>query len=131
MTDFQAWCEKLLPIVQAGAAGKVIEWQFPGDPSWETLGDNFSFIPEEIYRIKAENIQINGFVVPAPITNLPDDGTTVFLPNMYMKTFVQRLKFVEHLHEHLAKRNVLHLNKDAAIAHAKAMLGINPDKEIV
>lgn len=83
---------------------------------------------EELYlngwELAPETIEINGIEVPKPETTAPSCGTRFYIPvlhdvtELYAKLFWNNSKL---LHEFLAK-GLIHLSKDNAIAHAKALL---------
>lgn len=77
-------------------------------------------------RRKHQHIVVNGFKVPKPLEE--DPGILVWVPNLISDTLVasrqnprNRLLAVE--------RRIAHSTLEAAIAHAKAMLGIDPKWE--
>ena len=74
---------------------------------------------------------INGFEVPAPETQDPEEGTTYYIPllhttNLYGKDVWYR---DEQWHKRYIKRGMVFLNAEDAITTAKAMLGIDPYAE--
>ena len=74
---------------------------------------------------------INGFEVPAPETQDPEEGTTYYIPllhtvNLYGKDVWYR---DEQWHKRYIKRGMVFLNAEDAIANTKAMLGIDPYEE--
>lgn len=79
-------------------------------------------------RRKPQYIMVNGFKVPKPLDVLPSDGNVygaaptgiAFYASADVKYEWSRL---------MISRGVLHAHEAAAIAHAKAMLGIDPQWE--
>ena len=74
---------------------------------------------------------INGFEVPAPETQDPEEGTTYYIPilhtvNLYGKAVWYR---DEQWHKRYIKRGMVFLNAEDAIANTRAMLGIDPYEE--
>lgn len=93
-----------------------------GDSGWIESPDKWEI------RRKPQYIMVNGFKVPKPLDVLPSDGNvygaaptgTSFYATADAKYEWSRL---------MISRGALHATKDAAIAHAKAMLGIDPKWE--
>ena len=79
------------------------------------------------YKMDLPTIKVNGFDVPEPMLEAPAGGDIYFLPHpissgMYTYTVWDgSATDIERL-----SRNICHTTKEAAIIHAKAMLGIDP-----
>lgn len=71
---------------------------------------------------------VNGFEVPAPETEEPDDYTKYYAPNLFVDEMHSGLIWHRNSEwdNRLIRRGLLFLNKEDAIANTKAMLGINP-----
>lgn len=101
---------------------------------WENLQSGKGYLMWIIYphrwevRLKPQYIMVNGFKVPKPLDVLPSDGNVygavptsiAFYATADVKYEWSRL---------MISRGVLHAHEAAAIAHAKAMLGIDPQWE--
>lgn len=128
---FQEWCKEILPIVQAAANGEEIEY-LSHTGKWVDRGDSMAetFKPRLKYRIKPRTIKVNGFDVPKPESEAPLYRSKYFIPvtNSYEFCKVGTWSGCEY-DSLLFARGLIHLSDDNAIAHAKAMLGINPYKE--
>lgn len=75
------------------------------------------------YRRKPRTININGYEVPEPLRTSPCVGTDVYYPSLDGHGLVARNKFVDNTFNNLRlKRGLLHLTKEAAEMHAKALL---------
>ena len=131
-TEFQKWCKSILSFVQAGAEGKEIEYKNYGTEFWYTFNDAdydcISFTTKEEYRIKPKIIKVNGFDVPAPIeSTLPEIYYMPCLSSIGLYTWSNTEGgTVDNI---CWRRGICHSTKEAAIAHAKALLGIDPNKE--
>jgi hypothetical protein len=80
-----------------------------------------------LYRRKRKTRVINGFVVPAPETKVPSIGTTIFIADPARDSWYSYTPWSTALYDQLwFSRNLLFLNKDDAIANAKAICGIDP-----
>lgn len=129
MNTFQEWCKELLPIVQAGANGEEIEYSL-SEGVWYNFKnaepDLLSFEIGEDYRIKPKTITVNGIEVPEPIRKEPTKGDTLyFIPVLSSPSFYAQVYWNgDETDHHRLKHGLLHHTKEAAIAHAKAMLGI-------
>lgn len=88
-------------------------------PSWE---------PSTQYRRKPRTIQVNGFDVPEPVRKKLKDGDKYFVPSVSSKDFFGGtwIWFSDGCGQTMLSRGLIHLTKENAIIHAKAMLGIDP-----
>lgn len=90
-------------------------------PEWKTLS---------AYRRKPQIITVNGFEVPAPAKELMEDQVLWAADPTHPEwAFVLAYGCKRPSHALQFKRGVLHTTKEAAVAHAKAMLGIDPRGE--
>ena len=130
--NFQEWCKSILGFVHAGAEGKEIEYKRNGSESWWSFNnadmDYLSFTTIEEYRIKPKTIKVNGFDVPEPIKgSLPDVYYMPCLSSVDLYSWADNIAgTVDNIRW---QRGICHSTKEAAIAHAKALLGIDPNKE--
>jgi hypothetical protein len=116
-----AWWAERLPIITAFAEGKTI--LFNGEKCGGALG--FMNDASE-YSIAPPTITVNGFEVPVPETVAPEGK--YFVPNVYDNDFVNDMFWNGAACEDtFLRRGLVYLNKDHAIARAKAMLGIDPE----
>ena len=75
-----------------------------------------------------KTIKVNGFDVPAPMSEAPEDEAKIFFPSISHDDFYDETYWQGAACDKLwLVRGVLHSTKSAAIAHAKAMLGIDPN----
>lgn len=79
-------------------------------------------------RRKPQYIMVNGFKVPKPLDVLPYDGT-VYAAAPSSTSFYATSDAKDEWSHIMVGRRVLHSTQEAAIAHAKAMLGIDPEWE--
>ena len=82
---------------------------------------------EELYlngwELAPETIEINGIEVPKPETTAPPYGTTAYMPLLHGTTEVHIIDWNNSkLHHEALTKGLIHLSKDNAIAHAKALL---------
>lgn len=75
---------------------------------------------------------INGFEVPAPETKAPSGNTVYYvsIPHISKYHGANLWGNEKDQVEYCLKRGLVFLNKEDAIANAKAMLGINPYEEV-
>lgn len=96
---------------------------------WATCVGNPSWLMAYSYRRKPEppkTITVNGFEVPAPLQTVRPD-MEVWLPAPTRGDFVSGFRGAELRCDWLA-RGIVHATREAAVAHAKAMLGIDPEE---
>ena len=75
-----------------------------------------------------KTIKVNGFDVPAPMSEAPMIDGGYFTPQTGYEVFYCENKWRSDVYDHrFLSRGLVHLTKSAAIAHAKAMLGIDPN----
>lgn len=73
-------------------------------------------------------VVVNGFQVPRPLEEIPDDYTVVYVadPTSTEYHYVLELEF-EDVVALMLQRNLLHATSENAIAYAKAMIGIKSE----
>lgn len=90
-------------------------------------GNCYCYIIECIKPI-IKTIKVNGFDVPAPMSEAPMIDGGYFTPQTGFEVFYCENKWRSDVYDHrFLSRGLVHATKSAAIAHAKAMLGINPN----
>lgn len=115
-------------ILRAIADGKTIQVRAAFDPedSWDDSTMPLKFIGVDGYclRIKSETININGHEVPAPVRRpLGNLGDSYFVPDLKFDPPVQMYGWVGGSYDlQMLERGLIHLTKEAAIAHADALL---------
>lgn len=77
-----------------------------------------------------KTITVNGFKVPEPERERLNDRDEYFLASPSRTEFFESYWWKSANSDSILRlsRGLIHLTKEAAIAHAKAMLGINPDE---
>lgn len=130
LNAFQEWCKEILPVVLAAARGDVIEARFIGAGDWvESQCDWECFGKSREYRIKPRTITVNGFEVPEPIREAPAVGTKCYLACVTKREFVCCLYWDGLPADyHWLRLGLWHSTEEAAVIHAKAMLGIDPNQ---
>lgn len=127
MNDLQKWCQEILPIVQAAANGDEIEFYCVEVREWRKK--NSSSLIDTKYRGKPKMIKVNGFDVPKPVGVELEWNQPYFSASIDSKDFFLEFQWVDDVTDKLfLSRALIHLDKESAIAHAKAMLGIDPYK---
>ncbi|MEG1651930.1 MAG: hypothetical protein RR390_00380 [Hafnia sp.] len=124
MNELQEWCKKILPVVQAAANGEDIEICVYG--KWvEAKASAMSSSSE--YRIKPRTIKIGDVEVPEPMREAPDVGQTYFVVDLdsdddYM--CIESRWDCDNYDERRLMAGICHSSKDAATAHAKALIAL-------
>lgn len=107
-------------------------WEFRrGNEEWLRPIKHPEWLGAFQYRRKPEppkTITVNGFEVPAPLTTAPKEGDLVWVASTRTHGFAAKVRYVSGWDSHNFKRSLLHATREAAVAHAKAMLGIDPSK---
>lgn len=93
---------------------------------WNPCSEHPVWQSEFSYRRKPKTININGFEVPEPLRKAPVDGTKVYLVDL---AILLESKIIGYVYQQSVVANrffleagVLHLTKEAAELHAKALL---------
>ena len=82
---------------------------------------------EELYlnewELAPETIEINGIEIPKAETKAPSCGTRFYIPVLHDVTEFYALDWNNSkLHHEFLAKGLIHLSKDNAIAHARALL---------
>ena len=125
MSEFLEWCEKVKPFIDAALDGETIQYQGSGG-EWEDKLSGKLFA-DGSYRIKPKTINVNGFEIVAGEKSSLSKGDLYFVPcPRKMVRFVSSEWLETSYDERILKDGLVHLTVENAIAHAKAMLGIDP-----
>lgn len=128
MNAAQEHAQEILPLVTAQANGDVIQ-MYVEQHGWIDCEEATCYVKGCKFRIKPRTIIVNGFEVPEPMRVAPYFNTEYYLAAQTTDAFVAQFKWsgvgVDKL---WLSRGLCHSTKEAAIAHAKAMLGISPDE---
>jgi len=121
----QEFAQYIKPFVEAMANGETVQ-EFFGEEFQDK--HNANFIEGREYRIKPRTIVVNGFDVPEPMLSYPEHRTQYFCaaPDRNFLCFESVFMQNDEVDANRLHKGLLHTTKEAAIAHAKAMLGIDP-----
>ncbi len=114
----------LIPFIEAHARGEKVSCSTGG--KWINCGG--VFVEGSEYRIEPKTILVNGFEVPEPMREAPEEGVPYFIASVSGEVFSYIVTW-ERSHSNWLERGICHLTKEAAITHAKAMLGIDPKSD--
>jgi hypothetical protein len=77
---------------------------------------------DELYRRKGRTIAINGREIPEPVRQILPYESTYYVPDIgHPEAHIESMWQDDEIDTHRLDQGVVHLNKDAAIAHAKAL----------
>lgn len=123
----QMWYAELSHVIAAAAEGKVVQY-LAADGNWYT--NQGTFMHPSKYRIKPEEpktIKVNGFDVPEPMRESPAGDTRYYVASAHDANYYAGAVWCGDVCDtRWLSRGILHSTKEAAIAHTKAMLGIDP-----
>lgn len=126
MKTAQQHAQEILPLVTAQANGEVIQ-MYVGD-HWSDCVEPTAFVNGCEYRVKPKTILVNGFEVPEPMREAPCINDEYFTPQTGYEIFYCKNKWRnDKFDQRFLSRGLMHLSESAAIAHAKAMLGVDPN----
>jgi len=90
---------------------------------WKACSTHPNWLPDMRYRRKPRAININGHEVPEPVREPLKDRQEYFMPDFTDNDYHMECSWTDHELDHLRLRNGhIHLTKEAAQAHAKALL---------
>lgn len=90
-------------------------------------GNCYCYIIECIKPI-IKTIKVNGFDVPAPMSEAPERGSEYFVIDILDESLACSIEWEgDNSDNHWLSKGIIHSTESAAIAHAKAMLGIDPN----
>lgn len=126
MKTAQQHAQEILPLVTAQANGEVIQMYVCDE--WSDCKEPTAFVDGCKYRVKPKTILVNGFEVPEPMRVIPPIRDEFYLAATTINEFNICLNWTGFPSDELwLSRGLCHTTKEAAIAHAKAMLGIDPN----
>ncbi|EMJ6797683.1 hypothetical protein RGI81_003612 [Morganella morganii] len=100
---------------------KHFEIKMPSFNAWSEMCNEVFFDNDE-YRLKPNFIDINGHQVPEPVRESPDNNDLLWIADI-TQPHAQKLIWTHHPSDILMlERGILHLTKEAAEAHAAALL---------
>lgn len=127
MKTAQQHAQEILPLVTAQANGEVIQ-QYVETHGWLDCKEPTAFVNGCKYRIKPKTIMVNGFEVSEPMSEAPEVGSVCFVASINNPAFFYSIYWETiSCNKTALSRGLIHSTKSAAIAHAKAMLGIDPN----
>lgn len=127
MKTAQQHAQEILPLVTAQANGEVIQMYV--DDEWYDCMVPTAFVDGCKYRVKPKTILVNGFEVPEPMRETLQNNDVYFIANPVRDEFFEYCYCGGDMYDDLwLSRGLCHSTKEAAIAHAKAMLGIDPNE---
>jgi len=98
------------------------EWFNEYDQEWETLALNPKWGLNAQYRRKPRTININGFEVPEPVRQILPYESIYYVPDIgHPEASLESMWQDDEIDIHRLDQGIVHLNNDAAIAHAKAL----------
>ena len=132
MSDFQDFCKKILPFVQAGIAGEVVQWN-AGVHGWLDVNDAnpecFGFEAGTEFRIKPRAIKIGDFDVPEPMRNNPVDGKEIYVVTPHVREGITPSTWLGCGWQYTALgRGLVHESAENAEAHARALFSFSVKK---
>jgi len=121
-------------FLDAVAAGKADEWEVRHNAwgEWNLYGPEACSLAIQTWqdawetRRKPQTITVNGREVPAPHNGELANGVNYYAASTISMTYYYRMCVGGSYEPEVSqKRGILHLTKEAAVAHAKAMLNID------
>lgn len=125
----------LAEVMQAIAGGKTaddFEVIWGTYHMWFELSDpvvgSYVYESDPVFRLKVKTREINGFTVPIAMTVEPEEDTAYWFIKFTEKELVSQSRWDGYnIDLMLLKIGVCFSTKEAAMANAKAMLGVDPE----
>lgn len=123
-------------IITAISDGKIVEvekFDQTGKPVWVTISgittiNELNQLKDSRFRQALQTINIGGHIVPKPLTEPPEHDTTIYMASLLNKSLYSSDWWTNHaMSQEWLKRGLVHTTKEAAIAHAKALIAISCD----
>ncbi|WP_416778293.1 hypothetical protein ACNFJN_08865 [Xenorhabdus budapestensis] len=100
-----------------------------GGKDWNTLESECGFDRVFGYRLKPRTIRIGEYDVPEPAREPLEYYQTFFYPDLLEQTLCKHSFWTDDVHiKLLFKRGLIHLNKESAELHAKALISLTKQK---
>jgi hypothetical protein len=125
-------------VLEALLAGKVLRDKFnkgmvvylgTDDTVYDERGNGVVTVFLCDWELSPEVIEINGIEVPKGETVVPARGSRLFLPVIHDPTYFQCIDWNgSSLHRDFLSKGLLHVTKEGAIAHAKALLSFTSEE---
>lgn len=117
-------------VLQAIKDRKPVEVKFGDDYEWELvkrceMNIDELLNPEYLFRFPQKMITIGDVSFPKPLTDKPSINTKYYYPSSYFHLFDNGFWNNTELDCHRLKLGMLHLTKENAIAHAKALIKLS------
>lgn len=105
-------------------------WEYidPKHPSWREMWSHPSWIPECEYRRKPKTIRIGEFDVPEPLREAPAPGTEYFVATLSSEDLATPLWDSDHHDLRWLKWGLVHLTREAAEIHRRALISLTEQK---
>ena len=121
-TLYSVHSEHVVNSVDCGRLYSTNGSYFPIDGDKLQSHELFSLTPVTL------TVVVNGFEVPAPIPCPPEKGADYYIPSLTDDDFYcQWIRQGDMMDRLALERGLAHTTEEAAVAHAKAMLGIDPE----
>lgn len=108
------------PLSEFEYSKNNVYWSYIGNMRLSELSQSDTYI-----RRKPQYIMVNGFKVPKPL-DAACERSIVWTPSIMQSEYADHWTIYGNISNALY-RGIAHDTKEAAIAHAKAMLGIDPE----
>jgi hypothetical protein len=111
-------------------AEAYLNWEVKYNGSrWKILSKNPEWHKNAEYRRKPKTININGFEVPEPVREPLEAGQEYYAPCLDIGSLYCNFTWnYDNYDFKLLERGIIHLDKESAIKHAKALLSFTEVK---
>lgn len=107
----------------------VAQWRYVGDTNWMDVIGEPCWDADKEYRIRPRTIRIGDIDVPEPVRDKLAEGCQYFIADMHDDDFWGRSSWGNDTSDEVwLSRGLIHLTKEAAIEHAKALIIVSGGK---
>ena len=107
----------------------VAQWRYVGDTNWMDVIGEPCWDADKEYRIRPRTIRIGDIDVPKPVREALSVGQQFFVVSPDFSEYTYSDVWDEcHTDNHWISRGLVHLTKEAAIEHAKALILVSGGK---
>lgn len=119
-------------LIKSWLDGHDVQYRHKDQTSWRNVGyvSDFAFPDGYEFRLKPETFPIGEWEAPIPVSHIPPVGTKYYTPDLLASGFVYQYTWRgDAIDERALLRGFLHLTKEAAFQHGRALAAFSENIE--
>ena len=119
-------------LIKRWLDGHDVQYRHKDQTSWRNVGyfSDFAFPSGYEFRLKPSTFPIGEWEAPRPETKEPEDGDIYFVPDLLSRNFVYQYTWREDtIDKRALARGLVHLTKEAAFQHGRALAAFSENIE--